>query len=64
MTAGSAPTFTFRPDEGYEVGAVSVDGETVPCRTPASYVFLPVTCDHTLAVSFRLVDGSNVLNVE
>ncbi len=49
---GASQTFYFYPDEGYAVGAVTVDGARL-AWSRASYAFLDVRGDHTLAVSFK-----------
>ena len=51
-------TRLLTPTRGYEVDEVAVDGELLPLASGAtSYTFLPVTGDHSLAVTCRLVDG-------
>ena len=54
---GSTLTFTFTPDPGYYVSAVTVDGNSV--GLPTSYTFYNVTGPHTLSVSFA--QGTNIL---
>ncbi len=52
MAHGSSQTFTFYPDEGYEVSVVRVDGVVQPLSN--SYTFTNVTANHTISVSFAL----------
>ena len=47
---GASQTFTFTPNSGYHVSAVTVDGSGV--GTPSSYAFTNVTANHTIAVTF------------
>ena len=49
----SAPTFTFAPEEGYEVDAVRVDGTPVGMTGPDRYTFPAVAEAHTISVSFK-----------
>ena len=48
----STPTFTFTPDEGYEVDVVRVD-ETPVTPVGNAYTFPAVTEGHTISVSFK-----------
>ena len=50
VARGNDRTFTFTPDEGYEVYRVYVDGKQV--TTADSYTFKSVSADHTLTVEF------------
>ena len=49
---GATPTFTFRPDPGYRIEAVRVDGARVGLTTPNSYTFPPLSADHTISVEY------------
>ena len=51
VAEGANQTFTIRPDEGYEVDDVLVDGESVGART--SYTFFNVRAAHTISVTFK-----------
>ncbi len=50
---GADQTYTFTPDDGYEVKDVLVDGVTV--GAPGSYTFHAVRADHAIAVVFGVV---------
>lgn len=58
VASGSSKTFTFTPDEGYEVATVTVDG--TPVDSVSSYTFTNVTADHKIAVTFQ--DKSDIAN--
>ncbi|MBU5638894.1 hypothetical protein KOM00_19395 [Geomonas sp. Red69] len=47
---GTSPTFTFTPDSGYRIAAVTVDGNSV--GTPSSYTFSKIAANHDIAVTF------------
>ncbi len=47
---GADKTFTFTPDEGYGVSAISVDGKSVPVS--GYYTFSNVHADHNVSVTF------------
>ncbi len=49
---GSMPAYTFRPDAGYVVFQVRVDGVLVQPTPRTGYTFAPLTGPHTLTVSF------------
>ena len=53
---GGDRTFSFIPDEGYEVECVLVDGELV--ETSGSYVFINVIENHSIYVSFIETDNT------
>ena len=65
VTSGTDQTFTFTPDvsapdatvvENYKVSSISVDGQLL---APAnSYTFTNVSTDHTIAVTFSLIDSA------
>ena len=48
---GATPTFTFAPDTGYSVSAVTVDGSGVTFSNN-QYQFSAVSAAHTIAVTF------------
>lgn len=48
---GKSATFTIKPDEGFEIREVKVDGEDI--GPVESYTFTDVTGDHTLYVVFQ-----------
>jgi len=50
--AGSTPTFTFTPNDGYVVDKVTVDGSKVTI-TDNTYTFAALTKDHTINVTFK-----------
>lgn len=52
VSRGSSKTFTFKPNSGYEIEAVYVDGDKVS-GTPSSYRFTNVRDDHTIYVEFE-----------
>ncbi|WP_191396218.1 S-layer homology domain-containing protein [Flavonifractor sp. An306] len=48
---GSSKTFTFKPDSGYQVDAVYVDGKKLSTR-PSSYTFSNIREAHSIYVEF------------
>jgi hypothetical protein len=54
VSAGATPTFTFMPDPGYHVGAVTVDGGAVAMTSSNAYTFPAVTADHAISVAFAV----------
>ena len=46
------PSFTFTPDVGYHIAAVTVDGTPAPATSP--YVFAPLAGNHTIDVQFAI----------
>ena len=57
VTSGDTPTFTFRPDSGFHIESVTVDGTPVTLTGPDSYTFPPVTDDHRVVVAFAADDS-------
>ena len=55
VSDGGSVSFTFTPDEGFEVAEVKVDGQAV--SSPAGYVFSSVHESHALYVIFREISG-------
>ena len=51
VSQNQTQAFTFAPDPGYAVKTVSVDGAAATA-TGASYTFVNVTANHTIAVDF------------
>ncbi len=51
--SGQDQTFTFTPDNGYEINDVLVDGSSV--GAVSSYTFNSVTANHSVEVSFKAV---------
>jgi uncharacterized repeat protein (TIGR02543 family) len=49
---GNTVSFSFAPDNGYQVDVVTVDGNTIT-PTPSGYTFDNVTANHTLSVTFK-----------
>jgi hypothetical protein len=49
----STPTFTFAPEQGYEVDEVRVDGQPVAMTGTDEYTFPSVTAVHAISVSFK-----------
>ena len=54
VDVGATPTFTFRPDTGYKVKEVRVDGALVTMTGINRYTFPPVTTNHEITVEFEL----------
>ena len=54
VSYGLSAVFTFRPDAGYYVGAVAVDGAPVSMTDTSTYRFASVTADHTISVTFAV----------
>ncbi len=50
VSYGASKTFTIRPNRGYRVSSVLVDGTSV--GAVATYTFNNVTANHTIAVTF------------
>lgn len=65
VAEGADQTFYFRPDEGYAVGEVQVDGARVP-ESPSSWTLEGVCADHEVVVTFEpastLAPGSKPTN--
>jgi hypothetical protein len=55
ITIGQSKTFTFTPDAGYEIEAVTVDG--VSQGVINTYTFTNVQAAHTISVSFKLFNS-------
>ena len=49
---GETIRFTVTPESGYEVKAVTVDGESVDLEEGATYTFTAVSSDHAIKASF------------
>ena len=57
VKSGEDQTFTFTPDEYYEIESVKIDGvENDAAAESGSYTFEAVTSLHTIEVTFRLAD--------
>ncbi|GHV67908.1 hypothetical protein FACS1894199_14280 [Bacteroidia bacterium] len=55
IVKGESQTFTFTPDNGYEVNHVFVDGVNKPtAASTGTYTFFNVADNHSLEVTFRL----------
>jgi hypothetical protein len=51
---GDNQTFTFTPDNGYEIDQVLIDGvNNTQAVSSGSYTFTNVTANHSISVSFR-----------
>ena len=52
---GDMPTFTITPDSGYHLASLLLDGTPVDTEngTLVSYIFEPVTEDHTMEATFK-----------
>jgi hypothetical protein len=48
----ATPTFTFRPDAGYHIGDVRVDGNAVTLKRKDSFTLAQVQADHAVVVTF------------
>lgn len=59
VTHGGNKTFTFKPEAGYKVDKVTVDGEDVTVSSN-TYTFKDVQADHALAVSFVQMTAEDV----
>ena len=60
VTSGGDQTFTFSPNDYYEIDSVKIDGEENTAAAEAgSYTFENVTALHTIEVSFRLSDATS-----
>ena len=57
---GSTPTFTITPNTGYHILSISIDGVEIDYTVNAeltalhTYVFAPVTANHTITATFAL----------
>lgn len=58
---GGEQTFTILPDEGYTIGDVRVDGESI--GSVAEYTFDNVSGGHTLEASFNRIPGVKVSEI-
>jgi hypothetical protein len=50
---GSSQTFIIRPDRGYRVGRVNIDGATIHCVT--SHSFTQIDANHTIRAEFESI---------
>jgi len=58
VNCGNNQTFTFTPANCYEIDQVLVDGTNNPAAVAAgSYTFENITADHTISVTFKIIDG-------
>jgi uncharacterized protein (DUF2141 family) len=56
VNSGNDKTFTFTPNQGYEIKSVLIDGNSV--ESTSSYTFDNVTANHSIHVSFQLTTQS------
>ncbi len=56
VAKGSSQNFNIKPDKGYAIEDVKVDGKSVGAVT--SYKFSNVTATHTIKAMFKLTDGT------
>ena len=61
VTQGESETFTWTPEEGYEVEEVKVNGNIIS-TTENSYTFSNVQANGTISVSFRSVTAIEDIN--
>ena len=55
---GNSQTFTFSPNNGYEIDEVLIDGTNNPAAVlSGDYTFENITANHSIAVSFRMETG-------
>lgn len=59
---GAVKSFTFLPDNGYQVSALRVDGELV--ESVDSYTFINVSADHAVEVFFAEENDQRIALVE
>jgi len=59
VVEGTSPDFSIRPDPGWLVGAVAVDGASVAPDT--TYTFVAVAANHTIAAAFSDASAPAVL---
>jgi hypothetical protein len=60
---GSTAEYTFTPDEGYEVDSLLVDGVLMDSEAPITeYIFTDINADHTISVTFKLIDSIKDVN--
>jgi hypothetical protein len=61
---GTDKRFTFTANSDYEVDQLLIDGVNVPDSIAGgSYTFINVNDNHTIAVSFRLINGVDELRI-
>ncbi|MCD8222865.1 MAG: hypothetical protein LUD07_11935, partial [Clostridiales bacterium] len=57
MTAGGYAVYEITPDDGYEIGAVTVDGtDETDQVSDGQYTFEDIQGNHTISVTFKRVD--------
>jgi len=61
VNCGANQTFTIAAATGYQIGAVSVDGNPVGAVT--SHTFTNVTADHTIRATFTPIDYTLTVNI-
>jgi hypothetical protein len=61
---GESATYTFTPDTDYEIDEVLIDGVSVGNGTSYEYeyTFTNINADHTIRVTFKLIDGIKDVN--
>ncbi|MDR2970231.1 MAG: hypothetical protein LBV32_11615 [Tannerellaceae bacterium] len=65
INRGAELKFTFRPDTGYEVDKVKIDGVVNPEAAAAGfYTFKGITANHTIEVTFRSVQTTATADVK
>jgi hypothetical protein len=57
VSSGAGQSFSFAPNSGYKVAAVTVDGQSV--GAVSSYTFSKVTQNHSISVSFSTMGDIN-----
>ena len=56
VSSGNSQTFTFTPNTGYKFASLLIDGVSVD--STSSYTFNNVTSNHTIAVSFSVIQDT------
>ena len=57
VSSGANQSFSFTPNSGYQISAVTVDGQSVGAAS--SYTFSNVTQNHTISVNFSAIGDGN-----
>ena len=60
--ADATPTYTFTPNEGYQVEDVLINGVSMDMEGATEYTFPALDNDYTIHVTFKLIDGIKDIN--
>ena len=59
VNEGEDQTFTIKPNSGYRIKSVTVDGETVKLTEKDQYIFANIQNNHTISATFERIPSSS-----